>query len=365
MAKDYYNVLGLAKNASQDEIKRIYRKLAHKHHPDMNGGSDEKFKEINEAYQVLGDSQKRSQYDQYGSTFKDMRSQGGFSGSEGFRDFSNFAEAYRNGDRGFTFDFGNLGDVFGDLFGFGERGKAKGNDISIDAEIEFSETATGVQKEIEILKNITCPKCSGNGAEPGTPIKDCLDCQGTGQKRVTRQTPFGIFSQVKTCSSCQGEGKVASQKCSGCQGRGILKAKAKIKINIPAGIDEGEVIQLSKQGEAGIKGADPGDLFIRIHVKKHPQFRREGSDIHYQLPINFTQAALGDKIEIPTLYGSINLKVPAGIESGRIIKLKGKGIPYLHGSGKGDQLVEVVVKTPKRISRKQKKLMEELKKEGI
>ncbi len=365
MAKDYYNVLGLAKNASQDEIKRTYRKLAHKHHPDMNGGSDEKFKEINEAYQILGDSQKRSQYDQYGSTFEDMRSQGGFSGFEGFRDFSNFTDAFRSGDRGFSFDFGNLGDAFGDLFGFDEQDKERGNDISIDAEIEFAEMATGVQKEIELFKNITCPKCSGEGAEPGTPIKNCPDCGGSGQIRKVRRTPFGAFSQIKTCLQCEGTGRIPSKKCNQCQGRGIIKAKAKIKINIPQGIDGGEVIRLTGQGEAGKKGASPGDLFIRVHIKKHPQFERKGNDVYCELPINFTQAVLGDKIEIPTLYGPINLKVPAGIESGKIITLRDKGIPYLHGSGRGDQLVEVIVKTPKRLSRKQKKIIESLKKEGI
>ncbi len=364
MAKDYYNILGLSRDVSQDEIKRTYRKLAHKHHPDMNGGSDEKFKEINEAYQVLGDSQKRSQYDQYGSTFEDMRSRGGFSGFEGFRDFSNFTDAFRGG-RGFTFDFGDLGDIFGDVFGFSRKSTGRGNDISIDTEIEFAEMATGVQKEIEILKNVKCPHCYGNGAEPGTPIKNCPDCGGSGQIRKVRQTPFGIFNQIKTCPSCQGEGKVASKKCSQCQGRGIVKERSKIKINIPPGIDKGEVIRLTGQGEAGIKGASLGDLYIRIYVKKHPQFRRKGNDVCCKLLIHFTQAVLGDKIEIPTLYGTVNLKIPSGIESGKVMRLRGKGIPELHGSGRGDQLVEVIVKTPKKLSRIQKRLLEELKKEGI
>lgn len=372
MAKDYYNILGLSRDASQDEIKRTYRKLVHKYHTYVDGGNEEKFKEINEAYQVLGDSEKRSQYDQYGSTFEDMRSQGGFSGFEGFRDFSNFAEAFRNG-RGFRFDSGDLGDIFNNFFGFGQKSRGRGNDISIDAEIEFVEMATGVQKEIDLLKNVKCPHCYGNGAEPGTPIKTCSVCQGTGQQRITRQTPFGIFNQIKTCPSCQGEGKVASKKCEYCQGRGMVKKNCKIKVNIPEGIDEGEVIRLDSQGEAGVRGASAGDLFIRVHVKKHPQFSRKGNDVYCELPINFTQAALGDKIEVPTLYGPVNLKVPAGIESGKIITLRGKGIPYLRGStpfttsgsGRGNQLVEVIVKVPRRLSRKQKKMMEELQKEGL
>lgn len=365
MTKNYYDILGLSQDVSQDEIKRAYRKLAHKHHPDMDGGDEKKFKEINEAYQILGNPEKRSQYDQYGSTFEDMRSQGGFSGFEGFRDFSNSTEASRNGGRGFSFNFGNLGDIFEDLFSSGGPSEGGGNDISIDTEIEFSETATGVQREIEILKNITCPECFGNGAEPGTPIKNCPNCGGTGQERITRQTVLGAFSQIKTCPQCQGAGNIASKKCGRCQGRGILKAKVKIKVNIPQGIDEGEVIRLTGQGEAGLKGASPGDLFIRIHIKKHPQFRREGNNIYYQLSIHFTQAVLGGRIEVPTLYGPVSLKIPAGIESGRVIKLRGKGIPELHGSGKGDQLVEVIVKTPRRLSRKQKKIIEDLKKEGM
>jgi len=359
MSKDYYKVLGVDKNASQDDIKKAFRKLAHQYHPDKQGGNEEKFKEINEAYQVLGDAKKRSQYDQFGSTFEQARSQGGFSGFEGFRDFSGYAN-------GFNMD--DLGDIlggFGDIFGFGrsERrgGRArKGEDIQVILNIEFLDSVFGAEKEIKLKKGIKCDRCQGNGAEPGTKIETCKTCKGSGYVTKLQRTILGNIQSQSVCPECHGEGKTYAEKCHKCKGLGVAEELTTLKIKIPAGIDDGETIRLSGQGEAGEKGGSSGDLYIRIKVNKDNRFIREGFNILSKADISISQASLGDKIDIETVEGIVTLKIPEGTQSGTIFKLQSKGISHLHGRGKGDHLVEVIVKIPKNLSRKQKELLKEL-----
>jgi molecular chaperone DnaJ len=361
MAKDYYDILGVPRGASTEEIKKAYRRLANKYHPDKAGGDEKKFKEINEAYQILSDPARRQEYDQFGTTFEQARAQGGFSGFNGFRDFSSFADAFGGFGRESEGGFGGFEDIFGDIFGFRERkGVKKGEDISIDLELTLEDAAQGKVEEIEIYKRANCPKCQGKGAEPGTSFKNCPQCFGTGQIRTSQRTFLGTFTTTRVCSQCQGEGEIPESPCKKCGGDGRVRESQKIKIKIPAGIENGGTIRLSEQGEAGKRGIQPGDLYVTIHIKKHPYFERKGDDIYFGKKISFTQAALGDKIKVPTLNGDVSLKIPAGIESGQIIRLGGKGIPHLRGRGQGDQFVKVIVKTPKRLSRRGKELLREL-----
>ncbi len=357
MAKDYYKILGVSRDASQEEIKRAFRELAHKYHPDKQGGSAEKFKEINEAYQVLGNPEKRQQYDQFGTTFEQAQSQGGFSGFEGFRDFSGFAN-------GFDFDFSDLGEMFGfgDIFGGGRKKTrvSRGRDIEVEMEINFREAVFGAEKILELHKPSVCENCGGSGNDPKSKIVTCETCGGSGRVQQVQRTFFGSFQAVTTCPICRGEGKKAERECSECRGSGAVRAFKKIKIKIPAGIDNGETIKLSGEGEAGKRGGKPGDLFITFHVKPDKEFRRRGNDILSKVGINFTQAALGDKIEVETLDGKVKLTIPAGTQSGQIFRLKGKGVPSLRGYGRGDHLVEVAVITPTRLTKRQRELLEEL-----
>lgn len=375
MSKDYYNILGVSRNASDEEIKKAYRKLAHKHHPDKAGGNEAKFKEINEAYQVLSDKKKRSQYDQFGSAF-DQAGAGGTGGFDGF-DFSGFSNAFsREGQNGFRFEFGdNAGgfeDIFSDLFGgrTDESGRQKrGNDVSIDIDIVLEEAACGVEKEINMYVSSVCPRCRGGGAEPGSSIKICKTCGGGGKVKKARRTILGTFTQVEICQDCQGEGKKPEKNCKKCGGDGKIKESKTIKVKIPPGISDGQTIRLSGQGEVGFRPASgksvQGDLYITIHIFPHPIFKRKKDDIYCDLEINFSQAVFGGKIEVLTLRGKVNLKIPSGIQSGKIIKLGGKGIPHLQGRGNGDMFVIIQVKTPSNLSKKQRQLLEELKKEGL
>ena len=371
MTKDYYNILGISKGASDDEIKKAFRKLAHKYHPDIGGGDDAKFKEINEAYQVLSDKQKRGQYDQFGSSF-DQAGAGGGQGSGGF-DFSGFSGG---GPGGIKFEFGEddggFGDIFGDIFGGEKRSGQKqdrGNDISIDIDIILEEAATGIEREVRIYISSVCSNCQGSGAKTGSKIIDCKTCHGAGQIKRERRTILGVFAQMEICPDCQGQGAKPEKNCSKCGGDGKVKENKAIKIKIPMGISDGQTIRLSEQGEVGFRPASgksvPGDLYITVHINQHPIFDRRGDDIYYKLVINFSQAALGDKIEIPTLQGKIKLKIPAGIQSGKIIKLKDKGLPHLQGRGKGDMFVVLIIKTPEKLSRRQKEIIEELGREGM
>jgi molecular chaperone DnaJ len=355
MAKDYYNILGVSKDASAEDIKRAFRELAHKYHPDKNGGNAEKFKEINEAYQVLGNQEKRQQYDQFGTTFEQAQGQGGFSGFGGFRDFSGFA----NG-----FDFSDLGEMFGfgDIFGGGRKKTkaARGRDIEMEMEIDFREAVFGAEKVLDLYKPSVCETCGGNGADPKSKVVTCPNCGGSGRVQQIQRTFFGSFQTVTTCPTCGGEGKKAERECAECRGSGVVRAAKKLKIKIPAGIDNGETIKLSGEGEAGGRGGRLGDLFLTFKVKPDREFRRRGNDILSKVKINFSEAALGDKIEVNTLDGKVKLNIPAGTQSGQIFRLKEKGAPSLGGYGRGDQLVEAVVVTPTRLTRRQRELLEEL-----
>jgi molecular chaperone DnaJ len=370
MAKDYYNILNIPRDASGDQIKRAYRRLANQYHPDKKSGDEKKFKEINEAYQILSDPAKKQQYDQFGTTFEQSQAQGESSGFNGFRDFSGFADAFGRGSQKqqrAEYNFGGFEDIFQDIFGFGaKRGEVqKGEDISVDLELTLEEAAQGKIEEIEIYKRVICPRCQGKEIEPGSSFKTCSQCQGKGEIRTTQRTILGSFTAAKICPQCQGQGKIPEKSCRTCGGDGRIRDNEKNKIKIPAGIENGGTLRLSGQGEAGKQGIQPGDLYATIHIKKHPYFERKGDDIFCQTKISFTQAALGDKIKAPTLEGEVSLKIPAGIESGQIISLRGKGISHLRGRGKGDEFVKVIVKTPKRLSRRGRELLKELEKERV
>ncbi len=355
MGKDYYKILGVDKSASADDIKKAFLKLAHQHHPDKTGGDDSKFKEVNEAYQVLGNAQKRAQYDQFGSAGPNM---GGFGGGQGYGGFGGF----QNG--GMNINMDDLGDMFGgfgDIFGFGggsrSRGPRRGADIEAEMTITFEEAAFGTEKEVSLKKKVVCDHCSGSGAEPGAKIETCSACGGRGKVRHVQQTILGAIQTETTCRSCGGEGKIPSQKCSKCHGSGSVHDTVKFKVKIPAGVDDGGRIRLSGYGEAGDKGASMGDLYININVRPSDKFAREDYDILTKKEIGFAQAALGDKVEIETIHGKVELKIPEGTQSSTVFKLKGKGIPYTNGKGYGDHLVEVIVKTPKSLSKKQKDIL--------
>ena len=357
MSKDYYNILGVNKSASADDIKKAFRKLAHEHHPDKKSGDEAKFKEINEAYQVLSDPQKRSQYDQFGSAFQNGQAGGaqGFGG--GFSDF--------NG--GFNINMDDLGDMFGgfgDIFGFGgggsrSRNQRRGHDIQVALTIDFNEAVFGVEKEIGLKKTVECSKCKGEGREPGTEVTTCKICGGKGRVTKVQRTILGNMQVQMTCEACGGEGKTFKEKCSACRGAGLVQQIVNLKVKIPAGIDNGETIRLSGQGEAA-KGAQNGDLYLKIRVNPDRRFERDGFNIKSRAEISFSQAALGAKIEVATVDGLVDLKIPEGTQSGRVLILRDKGIPHLNGRGRGSHLVEVVVKTPTGLSRKQREALKEL-----
>lgn len=352
MSKDYYNILGVSKDASQDDIKTAFRKKAHEFHPDK-GGDEEKFKEVNEAYQVLGNEAKRKQYDQFGSSF-----QNGQAGGAGFGGFSG----------GMDFNMDDLGDMFGglgDIFGFGggrrsSQRSTRGRDMEMLLTVDFLEAAFGAEKEIAFTKNVSCSHCKGSGAEPGAKVDTCKVCNGQGKVQRVQRTILGNIQAESVCSACEGEGKTYSQKCTKCHGNGIIREQVKMKIKIPAGIDNGESIRLSGQGELDHKGSHPGDLYLRIKVRPHDLFIRDRYDIRTEATINVVQASLGDKIEVNTIHGPVKLKIPEGTQSGTIFKIKDKGIVKLHGRGIGEHFVRIIVKTPTNLTKKQKKLLEEL-----
>jgi len=347
MPKDYYERLGVSKSASQDEIKQAFRKLAHKYHPDKSGGDEAKFKEINEAYQVLSDATKRQQYDQFGSAAFENGGFGG--GGQGFNGFSGF-----QGGAGFE----DLGDLFGDLFGGGGRRQARrGRDIEIDAELSFRESVFGVDKTINVTKSSTCERCAGTGGEPSTKMETCGTCRGSGVEIGAQRTILGTIQTKRTCSTCEGSGEIPKQKCSTCHGAGIEKKNRALTVTIPSGVENGSVLRVRAEGEA-IKGGASGDLFVRLHVARDHRFTRDGHDIRSEIKIGFTQAALGDTIEVETIDGKGELKISPGTQSGTQFRLRGKGVPSARG--RGDQLVTVEVMTPRKLNSKQKKLLEEL-----
>jgi len=355
MAKDYYKILGVSKSATAEEIKKAFRELAHKYHPDKNGGNADQFKEINEAYQVLGNPEKRQQYDQFGTTFESAQGQGGFSGFDGFRDFSGFA----NG-----FDMGDLGEMFGfgDIFGGGrKKGRtSRGRDIEVEMRIDFREAIFGAEKILEMYKPSICKNCGGSGADPKSKVVSCANCGGAGRVQAVQRTFLGNIQTVVTCDKCNGAGKIPEKECSVCHGKGVGRDNQKLKIKIPAGIDDGETIKLSGEGEAAEHGGKSGDLFVTMRVMQDREFKRKKDDILSRVNINFREAALGDKIEVETLEGKIKLTIPSGTQSGQIFRLKGKGVPHLNSYGRGDQLVEVIVVTPTNLNKRQKELLEEL-----
>ncbi len=361
MGKDYYKILGVEKNASQEEIKKVFRAKAHQYHPDKAGGDEAKFKEVNEAYQVLGNKDKRAQYDQFGPAFEQAQARGGFGGFEGFRDFSGYTN-------GFNVDMDDIGDIFGgigDIFGFGGGSRRstrvrRGNDLQVTVDISFTEAVFGVEKEIKLQKKTVCPHCRGNLAEPGTKIETCKTCGGSGRVSRVQRTILGNMQVQSACEDCHGEGKRYAKLCTKCGGRGTVVETATLKVRIPAGIDEGESIRLTGQGEAGERGGPGGDLYLRVRVQPDKRFERDGYDIRSTAQISFTQAAIGDKIDISTVHGPVKLKVPAGTQSGTVFKLRGKGITRLKGSGQGDHHVRIQVKTPTSLTRKQKELLKEL-----
>ena len=369
MPKDYYNILGVSKGASNDEIKKAYRTLAHKHHPDKKGGNENKFKEINEAYQVLSDKQKRGQYDQYGQTFEQTQSQGGFSGFEGFRDFSSFAN-------GFDFEFGKnrtggFEDIFSDIFsstGFRDTQSAQretvGSDIAVDATITFEEMAKGVEKELDLYKKVICDGCEGTGAE-NKDTKTCPTCKGSGKEQKTTKSIFGTFAHVSVCRQCRGKGSIPKTKCKKCGGDGVVRDYQKVKITIPAGIQDGQSIKITGQGEAPRGGGRLGDLYVTIHVQAHQKFVRKGDDVLSKVKISFTQAVLGDKIDINTIDGNIRIKISSGMQSGDLLKIKNKGIGKMGRFGRGDHLVEIKIDTPERLNKQQKELMKKLRDAGL
>lgn len=349
MAKrDYYEVLGLEKGVDEQAVKKAYRKLAMQYHPDKNPGNkeaEEKFKEINEAYEVLGDANKRARYDQFGHSGVGGNGDGGF---EGF-----------SGHGGFDDIFGDIFDMFGGGFSSGRRrnGPQKGADLKYELGITFEEAAFGVEKDISISKRESCSTCNGTGAKPGTSKKTCTNCNGSGEVRYAQRTPLGQFVNVKTCDVCHGEGSIIETPCKDCSGTGKIMKDKKIHIKIPAGVDTGSVIPLRGQGEPGSKGGPAGDLYIVLRVKPHEIFQRDGSDVICEMPITFVQAALGDELVVPTLDGKVKYKIPEGTQSGTIFRLKGKGIPNLRGYGRGDHYIKVIVEIPKRLNEKQKDLL--------
>ncbi|MFA6536914.1 MAG: molecular chaperone DnaJ [Patescibacteria group bacterium] len=358
MSKDYYKILGVEKNAGEEEIKSAFRKLAHKHHPDKEGGDEAKFKEINEAYQVLGNKEKRQKYEQFGSDFEQ---QGGFGGGVNWEDFMRQARGggFGNGG-GFNFGGIDLNDVFGDFMGFGGgRGRQQqgGADLEMELSLTFEEAVFGAKKEVEIYKTSICDYCGGTGAQHGTKMNKCSSCGGHGRKRVRQQTFFGLIETEQVCEVCGGSGQKPEIKCSTCHGSGLVKKNTKIEINVPAGVENGTTLKIAGAGEASAYGR--GNLFVNLRVKNNPKFERRGTDIYQNLKISFVEAILGTKKEIETMDGQVVLTIDEGTAPGTKLRIKNKGVPKLNGSGRGDFYVTVEVEIPKKISRKQRKLLEE------
>ncbi len=372
MPKDYYEILGVSKDSSQEEIKKAFRKKAHEFHPDKSGGSEEKFKELNEAYQILGNVEKRKQYDQFGSSAFSGQGFGGTGMS-----WEDFAQAAKNGggfnaSSGFNVDFG---DIFSEIFGFsGRGGRARsgsgsrrsysGEDIQIEISISFEEAVFGAKRDIRLNRVGVCEKCHGNGAEPGTKIKTCSNCNGEGSVVYEQSILFGMFQSRSVCPVCQGEGKIPEKKCNECSGKGRNTEKKDVSIIIPAGISDGQSIRIDGMGNSGINGAQNGDLYVLVRVKSHKKFNRREFDIITEEKISIWQAVLGDSIEVETIHGPVKLKIPQGTQSGTIFKLTGKGVTKLNSSSKGDHIVNITINIPSGLSRKQKKIFEELKEIG-
>ncbi len=355
--KNYYEILGIEKNATKDEVKKAFRKLASKYHPDKKTGDEEKFKEISEAYSTLSDDKKRAEYDTYGRSYAGGGQQqnaqwGGFQG--GF------------GGAGVEFDINDIFENFGDIFGGGGRGgnqrNARGNDISVDIELTFKESIFGTKRSLRLMKNNTCSTCKGSGAKAQSEMITCTTCNGNGKIRETRQSILGQFATVRECSVCSGTGKVPKEKCADCNGVGIKRTEETIDIQVPAGIEPGEMIRMTGRGE-GIKGGTPGDLYIKVHVQRHATIQRNDSTLGSTLRVKLSDALLGGTYGVETLDGIVNIKIPEGVKHGEILRIKGKGVPV--GSSRGDFHVTISIDIPQKLSKTARKLVEELRGEGI
>jgi molecular chaperone DnaJ len=358
MSKDYYKLLGVEKNAKKEEIKKAYKKLALKYHPDRAPEEkkkeyEEKFKEINEAASVLGNEKKRQQYDQFGST---SFQGGGGSGFQGF-DFSDIMSQFRSGN------FGDFGDVFDHLFSGGRaRGsrRRRGSDLLYETEITLEEAANGVEKTILLNKLERCEECSGKGA---LHFEDCHHCKGSGYMKRTQRTAFGLFQQTGPCPYCHGQGELPQDSCKECSGEGLVRKRKKLEVSIPAGVDNGMRLRISGEGEVGENNGPSGDLYVEVEVEQHKIFQREGKNLNLTMPISFSQAVIGDEIEVPTINGKANLKIPAGTDSETIFRMRGKGLPSVRYGDHGDQMVKVKIEVPKKLSKKQTELLKQLKEE--
>lgn len=359
--RDYYDILGVSKTADDKEIKKAYRKLAMQYHPDRNPDNkeaEEKFKELSEAYEVLSDETKRRNYDQFGH--EGVNGQGGFGGQ-------GFGGGFSGG--GFEDIFG---DIFGDMFGGGfggsgrqrRRGPERGSDIRQNVNIDFEEAAFGKKVSIKLNRSEECDECNGTGSKSGTSRKTCPTCNGSGEVRTVQRTPFGNIASSRPCSECNGDGEVIESPCTKCHGVGSTRKVKTIEVDIPAGIDDGQMIKLSNQGEVGSKGGPRGDLYIVVNIRNHSLFTREGFDVYLEMPVSFSQVALGGEIEVPTLDGKVTYNVPAGTQTGTVFRLREKGIQKLRSNSRGDQYVKVVIETPKHLSDRQKELLRELAKES-
>ncbi len=353
--KDYYVTLGVAKNASAEDIKKAFRKLAHQHHPDKKGGTEAKFKELNEAYQVLSDPGKRQQYDQFGANFESAGAPGGFN----WQDFAGARGGF-GGAQNMNFDLGDLGDVFGDFFGGGGRrrtGPQRGSDLGFTTAIDFREAVFGVEKSLRFEKNIACSRCAGSGAEPGAKVVTCTTCGGQGRVEQVQRTVLGAMRTVGACPDCGGAGKKPEKVCTRCRGQGREAGVRELKVKIPSGIDNGQTIELGGEGEPGIKGGPPGSLLLTVQVRPDKHFRRQGSNLLTSKDISVALAALGGTVRLQTLDGEVKLEIPVGTQSGQVVKLEDKGVPSLRGRGRGDLLVTIQVKTPDKLSKQQKQAL--------
>jgi molecular chaperone DnaJ len=355
MAKrDFYEVLGLSKNASTDEIKKAFRTLARKYHPDVNkdAGAEASFKEINEAYSVLSDPQKRSQYDQFGHA----GAQFGGGGGQGFEGFD-FGDMF---GQGFGGGGGQFEDLFDTFFGGSRRqrtGPRRGDDLRYDLSVTLAEASRGIEKDIDLPHFVSCQTCKGTGAKPGTNPEKCSTCKGSGEVRRTQRTMIGAFTQVTTCPECNGSGKIIKTPCPECHGRGLTRKTHKVSVKVPMGVETGQKLRIPKAGDSGEKGGSPGDLYIFITVKEDPNFERDGADLHHKLYVPLTKAILGSQMEVPTIDGKVELKIPAGTQSGSVLRMREKGMPHLGSRARGDLYIHVDVSIPKDLSKEELELI--------
>ena len=371
MAKDYYDILGVDKGASEDDIKRAFRRAAHQHHPDKAGGDAEKFKEINEAYQVLSNKEKRSQYDQFGQTLEQAQAQGGFGGGfgrgpgggmGGFPFGAGFGGGFGPGGAT-TFTTEDLGEIIGDLFGMrrsrSRRPSRRGDDVEMTLLVDFTEAAFGAKKEIQVSRLGVCTACHGTGDKKGKLTK-CLTCEGQGKVREVRQTILGTIAQERICGSCHGDGQIPANPCAECSGQGRRRHSEKLAVEVPAGIHEGQIIRLTGQGDAGRRGGEAGDLLTVIEVAPSEKFVRDGINVKTRLELDYPQLVLGDKVELDGLEGKLEMQIPAGTAPGKVVRLRGEGVPQLNSTRRGDLFVEIGLATPKRVSPEERELLEKL-----